>query len=229
MHELEHAKLPLWDSKSENEKMEILKGMVLDLYVYTLSEPMDNITAILDNHVPADQKETDDIKLIRKLMVENPNLMNRNCENGHFTGSALVIDVENKKFLLHLHKKLNRWFQFGGHPDYETDISEIALRESIEETGLEDLHFYPTSHHVRPIDIDVHVIPERKGEPEHPHLDFRYLLATNHPNDLFEEQENESANFQWYSFNNAEKVEELVDPALYRLILKARNLLEAKS
>jgi 8-oxo-dGTP pyrophosphatase MutT (NUDIX family) len=224
----EHAQLPLWKDKSSEQQMDTLKKMVMDLYVYALREPMTEITSILDAHVPADEKEAHDIELIRKLMNENANLLNRNCENGHFTGSALVIDLRGHRFLLHLHKKLNRWFQFGGHPDYETDIADIALRESVEETGFNDLHFFPTTHNVKPLDIDVHIIPERKGEPEHPHLDFRYLLVTNNLDDLFDEREDESSKFKWFGFENVQDVENLVDPALYRFILKARDLVSVK-
>jgi len=224
----EHARLPLWEDKTPDDQSETLKRMMMDLYTYVLNEPMTRISAILDEHVPADQKEADDIQHIRELMEENANLLNMNCENGHFTGSALVVDLKESRFLLHLHKKLNRWFQFGGHPDFETDLSQVALREAIEETGLTDLYYFPTSHQVKPLDIDVHVIPERKGQPEHPHLDFRYVLVTNKPNQLFAEREDESANFKWFSFAEVEEVEGLVDSALYRFILKAKQLVEAE-
>ncbi len=228
MSTAEHAKLPLWGDKVPEQQIDVLRKMLMDLYVYTLQTPMTTIKTILDDHVPADEKEAQDIQLIRGLIEQNPNLLNKNCENGHFTGSGLVIDLTKGRFLLHLHKKLNRWFQFGGHPDYETDISQIALRECIEETGLTDLHFFPTSYQVKPLDIDVHIIPERKGEPEHPHLDFRYVLVTDRPEDLFKEREDESANFNWFDFEKVREVEELVDPALYRFIIKAKQLVDAQ-
>ena len=41
------------------------------------------------------------------------------------------------------HRKLQRWLQLGGHGTVdETDPSQTALREAIEESGLKDLQFH---------------------------------------------------------------------------------------
>jgi hypothetical protein len=52
--------------------------------------------------------------------------------------------------------------------------------------------------------------------------------VTNKPNQLFSEREDESANFKWFSFAKVEEIEGLVDSALYRLILKAKQLVESE-
>ena len=91
--------------------------------------------------------------------------MSPNCEVGHFTGSALVCDNEGR-VLLHYHKNLKRWLQFGGHADTEMDLADVAMRESIEETGLEWLRHYPVKKQEPvPIDFDIHTIPENKKSP----------------------------------------------------------------
>jgi 8-oxo-dGTP pyrophosphatase MutT (NUDIX family) len=72
--------------------------------------------------------------------------------------------------LLH-HGRLGRWLQPGGHGEGEVDPRLIALREVEEETGLTDLSPFPDE---RLLDVDVHLIPARPGEQEHPHLDLRY-------------------------------------------------------
>lgn len=218
-----HAELPLWEEKNTDQKLDTLRNLVLDLYRYSLASPMKKIEKMLEDYQPYDDKEKKDIEQIKKYIFENPNLLNKNCESGHFTGSALVVDLENKKFLLHLHKKLDKWLQFGGHADYETDLSEVAMREAAEETGLKDLRFIDGRNEPIPTDIDIHIIPERKGQPEHPHLDFRYILVTNTPDSLETDSEDESNEYKWFSFENMEKVSKLVnDPALYRLISKAK-------
>jgi 8-oxo-dGTP pyrophosphatase MutT (NUDIX family) len=51
-------------------------------------------------------------------------------------------------------------------------LLEAALREAREESGLEQVR--PVSAHV--FDLDVHLIPERKGEAAHYHYDVRFLL-----------------------------------------------------
>jgi len=52
-----------------------------------------------------------------------------------FTVSIYIV-FENK-VLLHMHKKLHRWFPPGGHIELDEDPNEAALREAKEETGLE--------------------------------------------------------------------------------------------
>ena len=41
----------------------------------------------------------------------------RSCLEGHFTGSALVLDAERGRELLTHHRKLGKWLQLGGHSD----------------------------------------------------------------------------------------------------------------
>ncbi len=109
------------------------------------------------------------------FLEEHPDALVRTCLAGHLTGSALVVDDDTGKVLLLHHAKLQRWLQPGGHADGDGDLGAVALREATEETGLVDLVL------VRPaIDLDLHTIPARGAEPEHLHLDVRYLvLATN--------------------------------------------------
>lgn len=108
-----------------------------------------------------------------KFVIENENLFGRDNLKGHITGSAWVIDPSQTKALLIHHKKLKMWFQPGGHVD-TTDHSVLhaAQREAIEETGSEKI--IPL--HQDLFDLDVHLIPERKGIPAHWHYDFRFIF-----------------------------------------------------
>lgn len=55
---------------------------------------------------------------------------------GHLTGSIMITNPERTKVLLMLHKKFQRWQQFGGHCDGETDVLGVAIREFHEESGI---------------------------------------------------------------------------------------------
>lgn len=90
---------------------------------------------------------------------------------GHLTASALVVDADRARALLTHHKKLGRWLQLGGHCDGDANLARVALREAIEESGIADLALDP-----EPIDLDVHAIPARGSEPEHLHLDTRFVV-----------------------------------------------------
>jgi 8-oxo-dGTP pyrophosphatase MutT (NUDIX family) len=74
--------------------------------------------------------------------------------------------------LLMHHRKLQRWLQLGGHADGDADLRNVALREAGEESGLTDLQVLPDI-----FDVDLHLIPARRDEPEHWHYDVRYVVV----------------------------------------------------
>lgn len=90
---------------------------------------------------------------------------------GHFTGSAWVVDAGGSRTLLTHHRKLGRWLQPGGHADGERDLRAVALKEAREETGLHGLVVEGGI-----FDIDRHWIPTRAGVPGHWHHDVRYVV-----------------------------------------------------
>lgn len=117
-----------------------------------------------------------EVEAARQRIVEfcrhHPDALHRSCLDGHLTGSAVVVDAAGQRTLLLHHAKLDRWLQPGGHADGDGNLGHVAWREATEETGLAGLRL------VRPaIDIDVHTIPARPGEPEHLHLDLRFAVV----------------------------------------------------
>ncbi|MDE2635734.1 MAG: NUDIX hydrolase [Chloroflexota bacterium] len=220
-----HARRPLWPDKTPAQKLATLRDQMLDLYRYQLGDALAEISAMLDAHQPADAKEARDIQRIKDLIEAHPNILNRNCEVGHITASAAIVDLAARRALLHWHKRLNRWLQVGGHTDYETDIAQAALREAREETGLPDLAFYPPRGKPAPIDYDVHSIPETGDAPAHLHLDFRYLLVTERPAALAPAK-GESTRFRWLTFAEALRPGDAIDESLRRLLRKAAALID---
>jgi 8-oxo-dGTP pyrophosphatase MutT (NUDIX family) len=96
----------------------------------------------------------------------------RETQAGHFTGSAWLVSADGQRVLLMHHRKLQRWLQLGGHADGDPDLAAVALREAGEESGLIDLVVLPEI-----FDMDLHVIPARRDEPEHWHYDVRYVVV----------------------------------------------------
>lgn len=221
---IEHAQLPLWVDRNLAEKMDLLRKLTYDLYRYSYQDSIIRMEEILDQFIPYDDVEKSAVETIKATLNEHPNIFLKSCEIGHFTGSALIIDMNSGRFLLHYHKKLFRWLQFGGHSELETDMSLVALRETKEETGIQDLDFFPNSTQHMPIDIEVQLIIQNKSQPEHYHFDFRYILITNEPQNLATNNSNESQQFQWFSFSEPDTYPKDLDPCLHRLILKAGML-----
>ncbi|MGQ0508146.1 MAG: NUDIX hydrolase [Myxococcaceae bacterium] len=136
----------------------------------------------------------------------------------HFTGSAVVTDPQGERVLLIHHRKLARWLQPGGHADLadEGSMSQTALREAAEETGCR-VHLHPTS--PQPLDVDLHMIPARKNEPEHAHLDVRFLVVAENPEAMAYDP-NESFGAKWLSWDEA--LARADEEPLHRLLRKAK-------
>jgi 8-oxo-dGTP pyrophosphatase MutT (NUDIX family) len=130
----------------------------------------------LERLVPEDDQEARDRARLSAFVRDHPEPFDRGIVEGHLTGSAIVVSADGRRVLLLHHRKLGRWLQPGGHADRgETSGEQVALREALEETGLVGLTLHPSA--PRPLDVDVHAIPERPGEPAHEHLDLRYLVV----------------------------------------------------
>lgn len=155
------------------------------------------------------------------LLAHTPDCFVRSCFPAHFTGSALVLSAERRRTLLHHHRKLDRWLQFGGHCDGESDVLAVARREAQEESGIESLAVWNS----KPFDLDIHKIPERGHEPEHWHYDIRYVFVAA-PNATFR-QSAESRELRWFT---AEEMEALpLDTGLRRLVTKWRRVIAERS
>ena len=92
----------------------------------------------------------------------------------HVTGSAWVVSPDRRHVLMMHHRKHDQWFQPGGHADGDADILRVALRETVEETGLESGQVRLLSSDV--FDVDIHTIPAIGDEPQHEHIDIRFLV-----------------------------------------------------
>jgi 8-oxo-dGTP pyrophosphatase MutT (NUDIX family) len=182
--------------------------------------PRQRLIDELSRALAEDEKERVDLEAMRTFARELAEPFSRAQANAHFTGSAVVVDPEGKRVCLVHHAKLGRWLQPGGHADPADDgaMPETALREAREETGLR-VALHPRA--PRPLDVDVHVIPARKTEPEHRHLDLRYLVVAENPDALAHDPD-ESLGARWLAWEEA--LHGTDEPALRRLLEKARRI-----
>ncbi|WP_121255418.1 NUDIX hydrolase [Nocardioides ferulae] len=109
---------------------------------------------------------------------EHSDGMQRSCRPDHLTASTLVLSADGERALLTLHAKAGRWFQFGGHCEPgDATLAGAALREALEESGLDDLAFDPV-----PVQLSEHAVPfcgspTAPGEREVHHLDVRFVAV----------------------------------------------------
>lgn len=135
-----------------------------------------DLSALLDAFEPFDAEERTHRDAMRRLVEHGePATEREHYVPGHFTASAFVLAPDADELLLILHGKLGLWLQPGGHVDPDDPQIEAAARREVrEETGLAELSLLQPA----PFDLDVHRIPERKGQPEHLHFDVRFLFRS---------------------------------------------------
>jgi len=176
---------------------------------------------------PADVREGEDRDRMIAFARRHANPFDRSIPEGHFTGSGLVMSEDGSAVLLLHHIKLHRWLQPGGHGEPGETLGEaVASREVAEETGLAP-RLHPAA--VRPFDVDIHSIPARKQDPEHEHLDLRYLFVAD-PGEPLRSEPSEAPSagpqgpaLRWFPVSEALEME--IDPGLKRMIRKAVTFL----
>jgi 8-oxo-dGTP pyrophosphatase MutT (NUDIX family) len=136
---------------------------------------------------------------------------------GHVTASCFIIDGSGH-LLLHHHRRLNRWLQMGGHLESGEDPLAAALREGAEESGLSDLRFVTDGI----ADLDIHLIPAGRGEPEHRHYDVRYIARTDSADSIAADVR-ESNQLMWFDLDRAAEL--MQGEESLRVIQKIRRVL----
>jgi len=182
-----------------------------------MSDDLAALRLALAAHACADEQERLDCHRILAFVERHDQPFDRGIAEGHLTGSALLVSPDGASVLLLRHRKLQRWLQPGGHADPgERSGERVALREALEETGLEGLELHPTA--PRPLDVDVHDIPARPGEAAHEHLDLRYLVLA--PGDAAHERNlDETDDLRWFGWH---ELPDDLDAGLRRALAKAR-------
>ena len=135
----------------------------------------DLLLSLLHVYEPADAIEHEMWARTYSFVMNHERCFERSLLAGHVTGSAWVVADDCHDVLLLHHRKLNKWFQPGGHCDGQSDVAAVARREVLEETGA-SLRSEPNDTLLPIFDIDIHSIPARGSEPEHLHYDIRFLF-----------------------------------------------------
>jgi 8-oxo-dGTP pyrophosphatase MutT (NUDIX family) len=166
------------------------------------------VRAALQVHHPADRREELATRRVIAALGTLDRPFDEFADPAHVTGSAVVVGPRGT--VLHLHKRLHRWLQPGGHVEPGEAPWDAAWRETQEETGV------PVVHPVggpRLIHVDVH-----RAANDHTHLDLRYLLVAEDRDPS--PAPGESPEARWFGWEEADAV---ADEALAGALRAARR------
>lgn len=136
---------------------------------------MDLLQQII-RYKPVNPQEDADKQLLLRWLRSGEDIYTRNHPVAHLTASAWVVSPDRKRVLMAFHKLYNSWAWLGGHTDGERDLSAVAKREALEESGLPDVTLLtPEPVSIEILSVDGH---EKRGiyVPSHLHLNATYLF-----------------------------------------------------
>jgi 8-oxo-dGTP pyrophosphatase MutT (NUDIX family) len=177
-----------------------------------VAAPPVDLRALVSGHQPTSPRETAaQARFLAELeRLDDP--CNEHADLTHVTASAVV--VGRRGTVLHLHKRLGRWMQPGGHVDPGETPPVAARREAMEELGLEVAHPADGPHLLH---LDVH-----EAALGHIHLDIRYLLLAGDGDPA--PPPGESPDARWFSW---EEAADMADDALAGALGLARAAWES--
>ncbi|AEH08015.1 MULTISPECIES: NUDIX hydrolase [Protofrankia] len=160
----------------------------------------DHIRATLTTYLDTHPEDKPDLAPVLDLLDTGADLTSRREFRGHATAGAILANADGRILHIH-HRALDTWLMPGGHLETSDEtLLDAALRELAEETGIPDDAV--TSADDQPIHIDVHPIPanDAKGEPDHRHVDVRFLFRTTA--DVHQLQTEEVTDATWRTIDN---------------------------
>ncbi|TLV01140.1 NUDIX hydrolase [Dyadobacter luticola] len=169
-----------------------------------------SLLALLDSYQPEKGEEEKMYQDTIAFVRENENCFERTLLKGHVTASGWVLSEDKSDVLLMHHRKLDKWFQPGGHCDGDPDVEDVARKEVWEETGIQHLEVLKNGIY----DVDVHLIPANKDIPAHYHYDIRFVFQMQDEQPIL--VNSESRDVQWvpvgevHKLNNSESIMRMV-------------------
>jgi len=157
-----------------------------------------NLFSLLNAYTPANSEEQEMYLEIKKFVNDNPDCFERRLQIGHVTASGWIVSPDKEQVLLMHHRKLDRWFQPGGHCDGEPDVLHVASKEVEEETGVTNFRLAQEGI----FDVDIHLIPANSKDPAHYHYDIRFIFEANPKDELVINIE--SKDVRWIPINEVE-------------------------
>lgn len=177
----------------------------------------------IKHYQPINEQEKSDKEMILHAMETFDDVLTRNNKIAHMTSSAFIVNKSRDKTLMVHHNIYNSWSITGGHVDGDTDLEAVALREALEETGINDAT--PISRHIFSMDLLPVLGHMRKGVyvSAHLHLSIIYLFEADERESLMINPD-ENSDVKWIPMDEIEAYSN--EPHMITVYKKLRTKLE---
>ncbi len=177
----------------------------------------ENLLKLLQRYKTPFLEESAMVARTQRFIMSNENCFDRSLESGHVTGSSWVVNPNRTHALMLHHRKLGLWLQPGGHADGDTDIHNVVIKETSEESGIAVKDIKLLNHDI--FDVDIHTIYASQYDDRHEHYDIRFLLEID--DTLMIPGNDESHQIGWVALKNIPQFNNF--RSLYRMVQKTRQ------
>jgi ADP-ribose pyrophosphatase YjhB (NUDIX family) len=151
-------------------------------------------------YTPKNVQEKRDKEAILQFIEKNDDVLERSNLAGHITSSAIVTNKAEDKVLFAYHNIYDSWSWVGGHNDGDPDLLKVAIKETKEETGVQNV--VAKTKDILALDV-VHVTNHYKnGEfvPDHLHFNVTYHLIASEDESL-QIKADENSGVRWFKMD----------------------------
>ncbi len=157
------------------------------------------------NYNPFNEQEKQDKKVALDYFTTFPNILTRENEFAHMTASSWIVNKDRTKVLMIFHNIYQSWAWTGGHADGEDNLLNVAIRETMEETGIKNIK--PLQEDIFSLEllcVDGHV-KRGKYVSSHIHINVTYLLEADE-SEALAIKEDENSGVRWIDIDDAVQI-----------------------
>ena len=157
------------------------------------------------NYNPFNEQEKQDKKVVLDYITTFPNILTRENEFAHMTASSWIVNKDRTKVLMIFHNIYQSWAWTGGHADGEDNLLNVAIRETMEETGVKNIK--PLQEDIFSLEllcVDGHV-KRGKYVSSHIHINVTYLLEADE-SEALAIKEDENSGVRWIDIEDAVQI-----------------------
>lgn len=162
----------------------------------------EKLLTLLTSYASDDKKQNNNKNQFIKLLQDFPQYcFGREINVPHFCGGGMLVDKSGEYVLLAQHRKLDILTFFGGHADGDSDLLNVARKETIEESGFNDIQLLSDGI----FDLDLQTC--FYNTETHFHFELRFLFQTQQEaSDDIKPPNIESKELKWIHYKNDDAI-----------------------